>query len=52
MDEDAFRLLARGDIEGYRTFVHASRHVRPRLTFDKDWAGRGASPGLGPVTRP
>ncbi|MFF9901880.1 hypothetical protein ACF1HU_00475 [Streptomyces olivaceus] len=39
VDEDAFRLLARGDIEGYRTFVHASRHVRPRLTFDKDWGG-------------
>ncbi|MEX0172858.1 hypothetical protein [Streptomyces sp. LMG1-1-1.1] len=39
VDEEVFRLLARGDVEEYRALVHASRHVRPRLTFDKDWGG-------------
>ncbi|ALO12436.1 hypothetical protein AQF52_6848 [Streptomyces venezuelae] len=39
VDEEVFRLLARGDIEEYRAHVHASRHVRPRLTFDKHWGG-------------
>ncbi|WP_329619834.1 hypothetical protein OG357_04240 [Streptomyces sp. NBC_01255] len=39
VDAEVFRLLARGDIEEYRALVHASRHVRPRLTFDKDWGG-------------
>ncbi|MGW3389374.1 hypothetical protein [Streptomyces cinereoruber] len=39
MDEDVFRLLARGDVEEYRALVHASRHARPRLTFDEDWGG-------------
>ncbi|MFE2637639.1 hypothetical protein ACFXKF_23140 [Streptomyces scopuliridis] len=37
--KDLFRLLARGDIEEYRAIVHATRHSRPRLTFDKDWGG-------------
>ncbi|WOX20765.1 hypothetical protein [Streptomyces solicathayae] len=39
MDEEVFRLLARGDIEECRALVHASRDVRPRLAFDKDWGG-------------
>lgn len=39
VDEEVFRLLARGDIEEYRSLVHASRRVRPHLTFDKDWGG-------------
>lgn len=39
VDEEIFQLLIRGDVEEYRTLVHASRHVRPRLTFDKDWGG-------------
>ncbi|MGQ7753650.1 hypothetical protein ACUN29_35095 [Streptomyces sp. WC2508] len=39
VDEKVFRLLARGDTKEYRALVHASRHVRPRLTFDKDWGG-------------
>ncbi|GAB2957920.1 hypothetical protein [Streptomyces heilongjiangensis] len=39
VDEGVFRLLARGDIEQYRALVHASRHVRPRLTIDEDWGG-------------
>ncbi|MEV7376316.1 hypothetical protein AB0O51_36175 [Streptomyces sp. NPDC090301] len=39
VDEEVFGLLARGDIEEYRALVHASRHVRPRLTFHKDWGG-------------
>ncbi|MDG9681846.1 hypothetical protein QC334_03670 [Streptomyces sp. DH18] len=39
MDAEVFRLLARGDVEEYRALVHASRHVRLRLTFDKDWGG-------------
>ncbi|OKI55292.1 hypothetical protein AMK17_19680 [Streptomyces sp. CB00072] len=38
-DEEVFRLLARGDVEEYRALVHASRHVRSRLAFDKDWGG-------------
>ncbi|MEV5583068.1 hypothetical protein AB0L39_31465 [Streptomyces parvus] len=37
--DHVFRLLARGDVEEYRALVHASRHVRPRLTFDKNWGG-------------
>ncbi|MFF8948807.1 hypothetical protein ACF09I_08530 [Streptomyces sp. NPDC014940] len=39
VDEEAFRLLARGDVVEYRALVHASRHVHPRLTFDKGWGG-------------
>ncbi|MGA5198570.1 hypothetical protein [Streptomyces exfoliatus] len=39
VDAEVFRLLARGDVEEYRALVHANRHVRPRLTFDKDWGG-------------
>ncbi|MEU3830318.1 hypothetical protein AB0F36_34135 [Streptomyces sp. NPDC029080] len=39
VDKEVFRLLARGDIEEYRALVHASRHVRFRLTFDTDWGG-------------
>ncbi|MFD4276948.1 hypothetical protein ACFWQT_21955 [Streptomyces cyaneofuscatus] len=39
VDEEVFRLLVRGDVEEYRALFHASRHVRPRLTFDKDWGG-------------
>ncbi|MFC9395028.1 hypothetical protein ACFTWS_17975 [Streptomyces sp. NPDC057027] len=39
VDEDLFRLLARGDVEEYRAIVHAGRDTRPRLTFDKDWGG-------------
>ncbi|MEU4173580.1 hypothetical protein [Streptomyces sp. NPDC026589] len=27
------------DVEEYRALVHASRHVRPRRTFDKGWGG-------------
>ncbi|MFD7712366.1 hypothetical protein [Streptomyces sp. NPDC059786] len=39
VDKEVFRLLARGDVEEYRALVHASRGVRPRLTFDKNWGG-------------
>ncbi|MEU6978148.1 hypothetical protein [Streptomyces sp. NPDC046371] len=39
VDREVFRLLARGDVEEYRALVHASRRVRPRLTFDKGWGG-------------
>ncbi|MFD3567080.1 hypothetical protein [Streptomyces sp. NPDC058667] len=39
VDAEVFRLLTRGDVEEYRALVHASRHVRPRLTFDKDGGG-------------
>ncbi|WP_211231228.1 hypothetical protein [Streptomyces purpureus] len=39
VDEELFQLLARGDVKEYRALVHASRHVHPRLTFDKDWGG-------------
>ncbi|MEU9953424.1 hypothetical protein [Streptomyces sp. NPDC047939] len=28
-----------GDVEEYRALVHASRHVRLRLTFDQGWGG-------------
>ncbi|MFJ9308964.1 hypothetical protein [Streptomyces cyaneofuscatus] len=33
LTDHVFRLLVRGDVEEYRALVHASRHVRARLTF-------------------
>ncbi|MFG3497557.1 hypothetical protein [Streptomyces sp. NPDC047928] len=39
VDKEVFRHLARGDVEEYRVLVHASRGVRPRLTFDNNWGG-------------
>ncbi|MFE2231755.1 hypothetical protein ACFXA4_04140 [Streptomyces sp. NPDC059442] len=30
---------ARGDIKEYRALVHAGRHARPHLTYNKDWGG-------------
>ncbi|MFG2233005.1 hypothetical protein ACGFNX_23855 [Streptomyces sp. NPDC048723] len=39
VDQALFRLLARGDVEEYRAVVHAGRHARLHLTFDKDWGG-------------
>ncbi|MFE2749675.1 hypothetical protein ACFXKX_36080 [Streptomyces scopuliridis] len=39
VDARLFRLLSEGQVEEYRAVVHAKRHTRPQLTWDKKWGG-------------
>ncbi|MFG3526583.1 hypothetical protein ACGF8B_07550 [Streptomyces sp. NPDC047917] len=39
MDKELFDLLTAGKAEDYRIRVHAARHTRPRLAWDKKWGG-------------
>ncbi|MFE3589574.1 hypothetical protein ACFXOY_18935 [Streptomyces niveus] len=34
-----FGLLSEGQVEEYRAIVHAKRHIRPLLAWDKKWGG-------------
>ncbi|MFJ2895864.1 hypothetical protein ACIO87_13375 [Streptomyces sp. NPDC087218] len=39
MDEELFHLLTAGKAGEYRIRVHAARHTRSRLAWDKKWGG-------------
>ncbi|MGW5234258.1 hypothetical protein ACWEQU_18670 [Streptomyces nodosus] len=39
VDAQLFELLVKGEVEEYRARVHADRHTRPRLAWDKKWGG-------------
>ncbi|MGW3385598.1 hypothetical protein [Streptomyces cinereoruber] len=39
VDKELFDLLAEGEVEEYRLRVHAARHTRPQLAWDKKWGG-------------
>ncbi|MDG9715573.1 hypothetical protein [Streptomyces sp. DH24] len=39
VDKELFGLLMAGKVEEYRGRVHAARHTRPKLAWDKEWGG-------------